>query len=97
MGQSRIRKRIPFVIGGSISVSCLPKGANPGLRGGVGNRWRRAAVAGLIATDEAEESAETDRNMLIGACWLWVMVLVEMVLIFLGCCCCSFDGVLLLG
>jgi hypothetical protein len=43
-----------------------------------------------MATDEAEESAETDRNILTGACWLGVMVFAETVLIFL-------DAVVVLG
>lgn len=62
MGQSRIKKRIPFVIGGSISVSCFPRGASPGLRGGVGSRWSREVVEWLTAViedvvDDASELA----------------------------------------
>ena len=52
MGQSRIKNRIPFVIGGSISVSCFPRGASPGLRGGVGSRWSREAVEWWTAVIE---------------------------------------------
>lgn len=66
MGQSRIKKRIPLVMGGSIKVSWRPRGANPGLRGGVGSLWRRA-VEGLTAMVEPEDSVETERNMLTGA------------------------------
>lgn len=60
MGQSRIKNRIPFVIGGSISVSCFPRGASPGLRGGVGSRWSREVVEWLTAVieDVVEDASE---------------------------------------
>lgn len=62
-------------------MSCRPRGTKPGLRGGVGRRWRRAAVEGFMATDDVEDSADTERNMLTGACWVWTLVLAETVLI----------------
>lgn len=56
-----------LVMGGSIKVSCLPRGERPGLRGGVGSR-RRATVVGCTAAtvEEVDDpSSETDRHMLV--------------------------------
>lgn len=65
MGQSRIKKRIPFVMGGSISVSCFPRGASPGLRGGVGSRWSREEVEWLTAVVEDVVDDPSELTLLV--------------------------------
>lgn len=101
MGQSRIKNRIPFVIGGSISVSCFPRGASPGLRGGVGSRWSREVVEWLTAVieDVVEDASELTLlamvppvaviGMLEGVLLLNIvlMTLVAVVMVLVSCCC----------